>query len=120
MKAFTDLYSVLDQTTKTNAKVDAMAAYFSKVDAANATWAIALLTGRRPKRPIRSSDLKLWAMELAEIPAWLFEESYAVAGDLAETISLLIPLGKKNSDLALSTLMADILKITNGTDEAKK
>jgi DNA ligase-1 len=33
----------------------------------------------------------MWAAEAAGVPDWLFEESYAQAGDLAETISLLLP-----------------------------
>jgi DNA ligase-1 len=120
MKAFTDLYTVLDQTTKTNAKVDAMSLYFSQADPKNATWAIALLTGRRPKRPVKTNDLKQWALELADIPQWLFDESYAVVGDLAETISLLIPTGTATSELSLADLMRAILEVTTKTDPEKK
>ena len=31
--------------------------------------------------------MRIWASELAEVPEWLFEESYHIVGDLAETIS---------------------------------
>lgn len=120
MKGFTDLYSELDQTTKTNSKISAMADYFSKTDPKDAIWAIALLTGRRPKRPIKSTDLKLWATELAEVPFWLFEDSYNVVGDLAETISLLIPTTNKESTVSLNSLMTDILVLTDKPDEEKK
>jgi DNA ligase-1 len=120
MKAFTDLFSELDQTTKTNAKVSAMARYFTSTNSKDAVWAIALLTGRRPKRPIRTTDLKIWATELAEIPYWLFEDSYAVAGDLAETISLLIPAATGSSNRSLNELMNEVILLLKKTDEEKK
>jgi len=72
MKAFSELYATLDQTTKTNEKISAMADYFRRSDPEDAIWAIALLTGRRPKRPIKTNDLKAWAAALAGIPYWLF------------------------------------------------
>ena len=120
MKAFTQLYSELDQTTKTNDKVQSMVNYFTKTDAKDSIWAIALLTGRRPKRPIKTSDMKIWATELADIPFWLFEDSYAVVGDLAETISLLIPMQNNPSEKSLNEVMNEILLIQQETDEAKK
>lgn len=120
MKAFAELYSILDQTTKTNAKINSMADYFVRSNATDATWAIALLTGRRPKRPVRTNDLKLWATELADIPLWLFEDSYSVAGDLAETIGLLIPTTGTAPGISLSELMTDILTLAVKAETEKK
>lgn len=120
MKAFTDLYTALDQTTKTNAKITAMSEYFSSAEQTDSIWAIALLTGRRPKRPINTNYLKTWATELAEIPFWLFEESYAVVGDLAETISLLIPTTNKTSTVPLNKIMNEVLYIYSKTESEKK
>ncbi len=120
MKTFSELYAALDQTTKTNEKVNAMAAYFTHTDAKDSIWAIALLTGRRPKRPIRTSDLKTWATELAQIPFWLFEESYNVVGDLAETVSLLIPVYKTGSDKSLNEVMREIILLLKKSDDEKK
>lgn len=120
MKAFTNLYSELDQTTKTNAKVNAMVNYFKNTPPADALWAIALLTGRRPKRPIRTTDMKTWAAELANIPFWMFEESYNVVGDLSETISLLIPQHKSNSTKSLNQVMLQIIELIKKNDEEKK
>jgi len=120
MRTFSDLYAELDQTTSTNEKVNAMAAYFTRTDAKDSVWAIALLTGRRPRRPIRTGHLRTWAAELAGIPEWLFEESYSVVGDLAETISLLVPLNESNSDRSLSEVMREIVDLLEQSDEAKK
>ena len=91
MKRFATLYDAIDATTATTAKVAALVAYFRDAPAADAAWAVSFLVGRRPKRLVRSADLRSWAAEAADVPAWLFEECYAQAGDLAETISLLVP-----------------------------
>jgi DNA ligase-1 len=93
MHAFARLYDAIDASTGTNDKVAALVEYFSVAPPADAAWAMAFLLGRRPKRLVKAPDLRAWATELAKIPAWLFEECYAQAGDLAETISLLVPEG---------------------------
>ncbi|CAN5415492.1 ATP-dependent DNA ligase [soil metagenome] len=91
MKRFAALYNALDETTKTNEKVAAMAAYFREADPKDAAWAIHFLTGRRLKRLVQSGKLKAWGAEAAGLPEWLFGESYDAVGDLAETIALVLP-----------------------------
>lgn len=81
----------LATTTKTNAKLEAIRAYFSKANSEDKIWVIALFTGRRPKRFVNSALLRNSCMQAANIDPWLFEECYHTVGDLAETISLLIP-----------------------------
>lgn len=90
MKRFSRLYLELDMTTSTNAKVDAMVSYFAQADDQDAAWALFFLSGQRIKRPIKRRLMGEWACELVGIPDWLFEESYSVVGDLAETIALLV------------------------------
>lgn len=46
---------------------------------------------RKPKQVIPTKKLKEWSAELANIHNWLFDESYDSVGDLAETITLLLP-----------------------------
>ncbi len=91
MKAFSDLYAELDSTTKTNEKIDALKRYFIAADPADVAWAVHFLIGRRPKRLIEIRKLVAWAIEEAAIPDWLFGECHSAVGDLAETISLLLP-----------------------------
>jgi DNA ligase-1 len=91
MKAFADLYRRLDETTSTNRKIDAMATYFQRTPAEDAIWAIRFLMGRKPRQVVPTRKLMEWAAELARVPEWLFAASYDVVGDLAETITLLIP-----------------------------
>ncbi len=91
MKDFARLYATLDETTSTSEKVAALARYFASAPPADAAWAVHFLIGRRPKRLVSSPGLRAWAAAEAGIPDWLFEESYAAVGDLAETITLLLP-----------------------------
>ena len=50
MKRFAALFATLDQTTSTNAKVEALVRYFADAPADDAAWAVFFLTGRRLKR----------------------------------------------------------------------
>ena len=103
MKKFTDLYLALDQTNKTNEKVEAMVKYFQNATAEDAAWAIYFLSGRKPRQIIPTAKLRLWAAEISQIPDWLFELSYDAVGDLAETIALLLPdTNAEGSDLPLN------------------
>jgi DNA ligase-1 len=108
LKRFGALYEALDATTSTNAKVAAMAAYFHDAAPADAAWALYFLSGRRLKRLIAPRLLAAWAIEETQTPPWLFEECLAVAGDLAETISLLLHSGGKYGDtIRISTAARD-------------
>ncbi|HEU5099846.1 MAG TPA: ATP-dependent DNA ligase [Roseiflexaceae bacterium] len=91
MKAFADLYTALDETNKTNEKVEALTRYFASADSADAAWALYFLIGRRPRAAVTSTQLRAWAVEAAGIPDWLFGECYDAAGDFAETVALLLP-----------------------------
>ena len=91
MKRFAELIMKLATTTKTTAKLEAIRFYFSEANSDDKIWVIALFTGRRPKRSVNSALLRASCMKAANIDPWLFEECYHTVGDLAETISLLIP-----------------------------
>jgi len=90
VRRFAALYDALDATTSTNAKVAAMQAYFAEAPPADAAWALFFLTGARLKRLIGPRLLATWGCVRARIPDWLFGESFSAAGDLAETIALLL------------------------------
>jgi DNA ligase 1 len=96
MKQFAALVTTLGGSTKTNDKLDALVQYFSTANDKDKVWTIAIFSGRRPKRAVNSTLLATWCVELAGIPFWLFEESYHVVGDLAETIALLLPEARPN------------------------
>lgn len=91
MKAFADLYSALDGTTSSNAKLAALVEYFRAAPPADAAWAVYFLAGGKPRQIVPVAALRELAQRAAGLPEWLFEESYQAVGDLAETIALLLP-----------------------------
>jgi DNA ligase-1 len=121
MRRFSALYESIDQTTSTNAKVAALAAYFRDSPPADAAWAIFFLTGRRLKRVVPSAGLREWAQELSRLPEWLFRECYSAAGDFAELIALAldaVPSGPPQPDLPLAAWVEDRLMPLQKMDAA--
>ncbi|MCF7202256.1 ATP-dependent DNA ligase [Pseudomonas oligotrophica] len=109
MKAFADLYARLDATTSSNAKLAAMRDYLRDAPAEDAAWAVYFLAGGRPRQLVPARLLRETAMAVAGLPEWLFEESYQAVGDLAETISLLVPEATQASDEGLAVWMQERL-----------
>ncbi|WP_020569327.1 ATP-dependent DNA ligase [Neolewinella persica] len=120
MKNFAELFTQLDQTTKTLKKVAALVDFFERANDEDRLWAIAILSHRRPKRTVKTSLMRVWAAELAGVPLWLFEESYHVVGDLAETIALVLPPPTTRHDASLSDWIAVIKSLEKQEDALKK
>jgi len=124
MKTFATLVSRLGSTTKTNEKLSALQEYFLTANDEDKIWVIALFTGRRPKRTLNASLLATWALEISNLPAWLFEESYHTVGDLAETIALLLPEPDEamvnSQDHSLSWYLHKIKEFSKEDDAVKK
>ena len=68
MKRFAQLFTQLDQTTKINTKVNALAHYFQDADDKDRLWTVAILSHRRPKRTVTTTLLRHWAAEYGNIP----------------------------------------------------
>lgn len=121
MKAFAQLFLSLDETNKTNEKIKVLKDFLNCVPDTDKMHMLALFTGRKPKRPINSTLFRLWALEALNLPAWLFEESYHVVGDLAETIALLFPQNDSGgSSKTLTEWIAEINSLANYTEEEKR
>ena len=120
MKAFADLIKTLDSTNKTNLKVEALTSYFRNAPPKDKVWTIAILSHRRPPRPVNTTLMREWASELAKIPLWLFEESYHIVGDLAETIALVIPPADSSSEKSLNQFLQEIIDLKKKPEEEKK
>jgi len=120
MRAFAQLFLSLDETNKTNEKVRVLKDYFESVPDTDKMHMLALFSGRKPKRPINSTLIRTWAVEASHIPAWLFEESYHVVGDLAETMALLMPENTGGSNKTLTEWIAEINGLGDKTEEQKK
>ena len=117
MKDFTQLYVELDQTNKTNEKIEAMRFYFERAAPEDAAWAFYFLSGRKPRQIIPSGKLRDWAIEKAGIPEWLYEESRDTVGDSAETIALLLPNNRVDDSTPLHLLVEKELLPLRGADE---
>lgn len=120
MKRFARLIQKLEQSNKTNDKIAALVDYFNYADDKDKIWVIALFTGKKPKRPIKSALLKYWAIDITQTPEWLFSESYSNVGDLSETIALLLPPAENTSDLQLHKWIEELHDLEGKDDETKK
>jgi DNA ligase-1 len=121
MKAFANLYRRLDETTSTNRKIDAMVVYLNSAPPRDVIWAISFLIGRKPRQAVPTRRLIEWAAEQAGIPDWLFEASYDVVGDLAETIALLLPKTAGPSSRRLHQwIEQDLLQLRGADAEIQK
>ena len=117
MRAFARLFSAIDETNATSEKVAALVEYFRTAPPQDAAWAVHFLSGRRPKRLVGSRKLAAWASSEAGLPPWLFEESYQAVGDLAETITLILPDTGASSELPLSHWVEQRLLPLRGEDD---
>lgn len=117
MIRFTELYHAIDATTKTNEKVLALANYYASVSPADAAWATYFLSGNKLKQLVPTALIRKWAAEEAAIPAWLLDESYHSVGDLAETLSLVVPPGTIAEDLSLTYWIENRLMPLRNMDE---
>ncbi len=120
MKDFARLIQQIDSTNKTNAKVKALKDYFDKANDKDKLWTIAILSHRRPSRPVNSTQIRTYASELSKIPSWLFEESYHIVGDLAETIALVLPNQESTNEKCLYEYLEDMIALKSKSDEEKK
>lgn len=117
MRRFAALVAAIDETTRTTEKVDAMVRYFKDAEPADAAWAVHFLSGERPKRLIPVRRLAAWATEASGVAEWLFEECYQAVGDLAETITLLLPQSDTPVDRPLHVWIEERLLTLGQLDE---
>ncbi len=120
MKLFAQLIHDISSTTKTNDKLEALVRYFQSAPDDDKLWMLALFTGRRPKRAVNSTRLREWAAEVADIPLWLFEESYHSVGDLAETIALLLPEPAEENEKSLTSWIVFLKKLGKMEEPERK
>ncbi len=120
MKPFADLYARLDETTRTNDKVAALKRYFEAAPAPDAAWALYFLSGRKPRMAVNGTRLATWAVEVAQLPGWLFDECYLAVGDLGEVIALVLPPPAHSSPLPLHAWVEQRLLPLRGLSEAEQ
>ena len=102
MRRFARLYAELDAGTATGAKLAALGAYFAEAPAADAAWALYFLSGGKPRQVVPVAVLRALACRTGGIDDWLFEACYQAAGDLAETIALILPAATATDERGLA------------------
>ena len=105
MKAFAALYRELDESTSSLSKQAALQRYLRAAPPQDAAWAVYFLAGGKPRQLVPTKLLREQARVAAGVPEWLFVESYEAVGDLAETVSLLLPAPRAPIERALSEWM---------------
>lgn len=104
MKRFAELFAELDGLRATKDRIRALSHYFEESSGNELAWAVFFLSGRKLKGLIKLQILKKVCIAESGIPEWLFAKTYEIVGDLAETLSLLLPVKTKG-------------KIVEGLDE---
>ena len=107
MREFAKLFHDLDQSTKTNDRIELLVNYFSTANEDDSIWVCWFLSGNRIKGAIKTGELRLFSSERSGFPLWLIEESHDRVGDLAETISLLIGKKRKSQSISLNNLITE-------------
>jgi DNA ligase 1 len=102
MKNFAELFAQLDASTSNNAKLSALQDYFQHAEPEDSAWAVYFLAGGKPKRLVPTKVLRQLILDVDAVPEWMFDECYEAVGDLAETISLLLPQSHHQSTEGLA------------------
>jgi DNA ligase-1 len=102
MKRFAALYRKLDGAAGNLDRLDALVDYFRGAPPEDAAWAVYFLAGGKPSQLVPTRVIVAAALTATALPDWLFSESYDAVGDLAETITLLLPEGQDDDDAGLA------------------
>lgn len=109
MKRFAALYRRLDAASGSLARLAAMRDYFAAAPPEDAAWAVYFLVGGKPSQLIPTRVLVAATLDATGYAPWLFAESHAAVGDLAETINLLLPEVEPTDDPGLAAWMRERL-----------
>ncbi|MFY8021226.1 MAG: ATP-dependent DNA ligase [Bacteroidia bacterium] len=117
---FFQLIHQIDSSNKSLDKIEALYQFFLHADESEILPVIGLFFGKRPKRIAKTNELRSWAIEKAGISDWLFEECYAVAGDLSETISKLLPETNPGKSYSIRLLMMEMNALSHQEEQLRK
>jgi DNA ligase-1 len=125
VRAFADLYRRLDSATSTRAKQAALIDAFTAAKNnpsrwASAAWIVYFLAGGKPRQTVPTRLLRRLAIEGSGLPEWLCEECYHSVGDLAETLSLLLPEDGGDEEISLDCWMRERLLPLPALDDEQK
>ncbi len=120
MREFSQLFHDLDESTKTNDRIDQLVKYLLEASPEDSIWVCWFLAGNRIKGAIKNSELRTFASERSGLPQWLLEECHDRVGDLAETISLLVATEGSGEILSLSEWIITFIEPMIGMDTEER
>jgi DNA ligase-1 len=120
VKDFVHLYLQLEESNRTNDKVQALVHYFRSAPDESACWGLWFLLGNRVKRVVNTTVQREWIAEESGIPLWLVEECYTNVGDLSETISLLLPRREVGIQEPLEQIVKQTLLSLSKANDAER
>ncbi len=126
MRRFTALYQRLDRLTATNDKRRVLVDYVRGCPPEDLAWALLLLSGGKVggarRKLATTGELREWVSEVSGNPPWLVEDSYHQVGDLAETLTLLLPPATMRApDRGLHAWITQVLyPVVNATPEVRR
>jgi DNA ligase 1 len=119
VNSFVNLFLSIDQSNSTLDKVEALREYFKDASPIETAWATALLSGRRPRVPVKRKVVRAAAEQMTGLPSWLFDECYAAVGDMSETLSLLVAKGSGSNVTTLTEWMTWTQNLARQEEEAQ-
>jgi len=120
LREFSQLFHDLDESTKTNDRIDQLVKYLMEAAPEDSIWVCWFLAGNRIKGAIKTSELRTFASERSGLPQWLLEECHDRVGDLAETISLLVATEGSGEILSLSEWIIKFIEPMIGMDTEER
>ena len=122
IELFAELVAELSTSTKTNDKLQSLINYFATAPDEDKVWVIAIFSGRRPRRAVSFKLMREWCAEVTGLPDWLFDECHGTVGDLAETLALLLPETKDDSEptKSLSFYLEKFIALEKEDEKIKK
>ena len=122
IELFAELVAELSTSTKTNDKLQSLVNYFATAPDEDKVWVIAIFSGRRPRRAVSFKLMREWCAEVTGLPDWLFDECHGTVGDLAETLALLLPETKDDSEptKSLSFYLEKFIALEKEDEKIKK
>jgi DNA ligase-1 len=122
LESFVKLILNLDSSQGVNQKTQYLIDYFQNCSPSDGIWALTLLAGKKKERGISTKILKSTALQMLDFPTWLFEESYSVVGDLAETIAKILPVNPSFNSFSksLACCMQEIIALKVKSDLEKE
>lgn len=121
MKRFAQLMDALDWSKSNSTKISVLDQYFREAPSEDAIWLVALFTGRRPKRCVSNTQLQAWAAAESGLSSWMLAECTRQVGDLAESLSLILPSSPtQHPTPALHQMLQDMEQIASAPSAIQK